>query len=96
MGQADSIGRNYLLLASGASLPRAEYAPINPAGMMVRLPLDYLTLTVDKVNVNLTGIMDSMSKLVSSFEGGLEKAFENLPNRAMSDMFLALVFESGG
>jgi len=83
------------LLVSGAVLPGGEYTPINPAGKVLRLPLDHVTLTVDKVDVNLTEIMDSMAKLVISLEEGLEKAFENLPNRTMSDMLIALAFQSG-
>jgi hypothetical protein len=47
------------------------------------------------VAVNLCELISALARLVEGIEGGLMETFKNLPDRAASDMWVALAFEPG-
>jgi hypothetical protein len=83
------------LLVPGAMMPGGNYKAINPAGLTLTSPLDHVTLTVDEVAVNLSEVMKSLAKLVQVIENGLKGAFDAFPDRAGSDLLIALKGEVG-
>ena len=78
------------LLVSGAMMPGAKYSPIIPAGLEIKGPLDHITLTAAKVSVNLTEVMEALAKLVGVIENAMTQAFSVFPDRAGSDMWIAV------
>jgi len=80
-------------LVSGAMMPGGKYTPINPAGLAVRGPLDHVTLTVGDVAVNLSDVLSALASLVECIEGRLAEAFKTFPDRAGSDMWIALAMQ---
>ena len=83
------------LLVSGAMMPGAKYSPLIPAGLTIREPLDHVTLTAGKVSVNLTEVMEALARLVGVIEDALKQAFSVFPDRAGSDMWIALAGHLG-
>ena len=82
------------VLVSGATVFNTSYTVINPAGMIVRTPVGHVTLTVADRVVNLTALMDAMSKLISGLEGGLEQAYASSLGRASADLLLSFAFNA--
>ena len=84
------------VLVSGAMMPHGgSHTFINLAGLVVRKPIDHVTITIDDAAVNLTDVMTALERLVQAIEGGLNDAFKDFPDRAGSDMFIALPVQMG-
>ncbi|MCI0620235.1 MAG: hypothetical protein L0387_00920 [Acidobacteria bacterium] len=83
------------LLVSGAIMAGGKWSPINPAGLTVTGLLDHVTLTLRDVSVNLSDVMSSLARLVERIEGSLMEAFEAFPDRAGSDLWIALAMQPG-
>jgi hypothetical protein len=80
-------------LVSGAMMPEGKHRIINPAGLTIAAPLDHITLTVEDVAANLSSLMAALGRLVQGIEHGLTEAFKNLPDRAGSDLWIALAMQ---
>jgi hypothetical protein len=83
------------LLVSGAMMPGGSHQFINPAGLQIKMPIDHVTLTQGGTSVNLTEVVDAIAAIIRLLEKALEKEFAQFPERAGSDMIIAMAFQPG-
>jgi hypothetical protein len=81
------------MLVGGAMMPGGRHTFINPAGLPFAPPIDHVTLTLAEVPVSLTDLLSSSARLVRGLEMSLAAAFEQFPDRARSDLLIALAVQ---
>lgn len=77
-------------------MPGGRQTFINPAGLPFAPPIDHITLTLAEVPVSLTDLLNSTARLVHGLEACSAAAFEQFPDRAGSDLLIALALQPGG
>ena len=83
------------LLVSGAMMPGGSHEFINPAGLQIRMPIDHVTLRQGGTSVNLTEVVDAIASIINLLEHALTNEFQQFPERAGSDMVIALAVQPG-
>jgi hypothetical protein len=81
------------LLTAGALMPNAEYKTIPNSGVAPTGEIENVKLNLGDAGVQLSELLDAVSKLVGFMEPRLKEQFEGTVVRAESDYFIALAMK---
>lgn len=81
------------LLTAGALMPGAAYKTVPNTGIAPTAEIDQVRLTLGETVVQLSELLDTISKLVGFIETRAREQFEGFPARAESDYFFAFAMK---